>query len=58
VCVNCVVSVTTFALPILVGGAGVLHARLRRTDEPPEPIAAPVESEGRPVAQSGHTADG
>ena len=30
-CVNCVVSVTTFALPVIVGGAGVLHARLRRT---------------------------
>jgi hypothetical protein len=32
-CVNCVVSVTTFALPIIVGGAGVLHAKARKLRE-------------------------
>ena len=32
-CVNCMVSVSTFALPIIVGGAGVLHAKARKLRE-------------------------
>ncbi len=57
-CVNCVVSVTTFALPILVGGAGVLHAHLRRSEETSELSAAPGETEGRSATQSELAADG
>jgi hypothetical protein len=32
-CVNCVVSVSTFALPVIVGGVGVLQARIRHSHE-------------------------
>jgi hypothetical protein len=39
-CVNCVVSVTTFALPVIVGGVGVLQARIRRSNDSPAPGAA------------------
>ena len=40
-CVNCVVTATSFVLPMVVGGAGVLQAKIRRrTDQgpPPPPI--------------------
>ena len=56
-CVNCVVSVTTFALPVLVGGAGVLQARLKRSATIPEPTTAPVEPEELSAATSGRATD-
>jgi hypothetical protein len=52
VCINCVVTATTFALPVIVGGVGVLQAHVRRTHAGQAAEAAVTEAAGAGTIES------